>query len=204
MLRTYRQQRRHGIAAVELAIVLPFLLVLLLGLWEVGRVVMVHNVMTNAAYEGGRLAATGGFFSSTNYNDPTSGQQMTLQYSQDSSGNPIPYDVQKRVLVYLQASGLSTNGVTVTVTNVAQNWSGTYTGGSSPSGSSSGSNDPAAAATQLDHLQVTVQVPYTSIRWSTLGPFIPSTTTLSATVDWYSLRNAPVTVPTTLPQQPSS
>jgi Flp pilus assembly protein TadG len=192
------------VAAVELAIVMPFLVTLLLGLWEVGRVVMVQNVMTNAAYEGGRLAASGGFFSSTNYNDTISGQTIPLTYSLDSSGNPIPYDVQKRVLTYLQASGLSTEGTKVTVKNIAEGWSGTYTGGASPSGSSTGSYDPAAAASQLDHLQVTVQVPYTSIRWSTLGPFIPSTTMLSVTVDWYSLRDMPVTVPTTLPQQPAS
>jgi hypothetical protein len=188
---------------VELAIVMPFLVFLLLGLWEVGRVLMVQNIMTNAAYEGGRLASSGGFFSSANYNDPTSGQQMTLLYSQDSSGNPIPYDVQKRVLTYLKAEGLSTQGVQITVTNISQNWSGTYTGGTSASGSSSGTNDPAAAASQMDHLQVNVQVPYSSISWSTLGAFIPNSTTLSVTVDWYSLRNSPVSVPTTLPQQPS-
>jgi Flp pilus assembly protein TadG len=204
MLRRGRRKQRHGIAAVELAIVMPFLVFLLVGLWEVGRVLMVHNLMTNAAYEGGRLASSGGFFSSSNYDDPTTLEQINLQYSEDNSGNPIPYDVQKRVLVYLQAAGLRTDNVQVTVNNLSEGWSATYTGGSSASGSSSGSYDPAAAATQLDHIQVTVQVPYNSIRWCTLGTFVSSGTTLTATTDWYSLRNAPLAVSTTLPQQPSS
>lgn len=50
---------RAGIAAVELAILLPFLLLLLIGLWEVGRMVEVQQLLTNAAREGGRQASTG-------------------------------------------------------------------------------------------------------------------------------------------------
>lgn len=49
---------RRGIAAVELAIFMPFLLFLLLGLWEVGRMVQVSQIVNNAAREGARKAST--------------------------------------------------------------------------------------------------------------------------------------------------
>lgn len=46
-------------AAVELAFILPVLLLLLVGLWEVGRMVEVNQLLMNAAREGGRQASTG-------------------------------------------------------------------------------------------------------------------------------------------------
>jgi len=51
--------RRRAAAAVELAAVLPILLILLLGIWEVGRVLHVRQVIENAAREGARHAASG-------------------------------------------------------------------------------------------------------------------------------------------------
>lgn len=52
-------RRRRGVAAVEFAIVLPVLILMLVGLWEVGRMVMVQQLLANAAREGGRAASTG-------------------------------------------------------------------------------------------------------------------------------------------------
>jgi Flp pilus assembly protein TadG len=52
-------QRRRGVAIVELALVLPILLVLLLGIWEVGRLVQISQIVNNAAREGARKASTG-------------------------------------------------------------------------------------------------------------------------------------------------
>jgi Flp pilus assembly protein TadG len=54
-----RFQRRRGVATVELAVVLPFLLILLLGIWEVGRLVQISQIVNNAAREGARKASTG-------------------------------------------------------------------------------------------------------------------------------------------------
>jgi Flp pilus assembly protein TadG len=192
-----RRSQRFGVAAVELAVLMPFLVALLIGLWELGRYLMVMNVLENAAREGARLSSTGSFFSSNNYNDTVTGQQMTLIYSEDSSGNPIPFDVQKRVQVYLQAAGLSTTGATIKVENLNQNWSGTY-----PGSTSTGSYDPAAAASQLDHLRVTVNMPYSTVQWSAIGMFVSNSATLIATADFYSMRNVPFTVSTTIPQKP--
>ena len=52
-------RRRRGAVAVEAAFVLPVALVFLFGIWEVGRLVQVYQVLYNAAREGARLAAGG-------------------------------------------------------------------------------------------------------------------------------------------------
>ena len=47
MTRNYRQCcRRRGAAAVEFALVLPFLLALMLGIWELGRMVEVQQILS--------------------------------------------------------------------------------------------------------------------------------------------------------------
>jgi Flp pilus assembly protein TadG len=52
------QQRRAGIAATELAVVAPFLVTVVLGMFEVGRGVMIKDVLTNAARKGCRTGVT--------------------------------------------------------------------------------------------------------------------------------------------------
>lgn len=57
---------RRGVAAVETAVVLTFILVpLLIGIWEMGRVVQVQQIVANAAREGARLAAQARTINST-------------------------------------------------------------------------------------------------------------------------------------------
>jgi Flp pilus assembly protein TadG len=90
----HRPERRAGAAAVEFAFTAPLLLVLLIGLWEVGRMVEAQQVLDNAAREGARQGSTG---------------QRSLT------------EVQNTVTNYLSAAGFSTTGVSVTVTNVTQN-----------------------------------------------------------------------------------
>ena len=53
------QTRRRAVAAVELAVCLPLLLIIVTGIWEVGRMVQVQQLMANAAREGGRQASAG-------------------------------------------------------------------------------------------------------------------------------------------------
>lgn len=59
-----RQQRRHhhrrGAAVVEMALVLPILVAVVLGVVEFGRSMMVGQVVSNAARVGARLAVTEG------------------------------------------------------------------------------------------------------------------------------------------------
>ncbi|HVW37129.1 MAG TPA: TadE/TadG family type IV pilus assembly protein [Pirellulales bacterium] len=51
--------KRRGAAAVEAAVCFPLLLTFLLGVWEVGRMAQVQEVLSNAAHEGARLASMG-------------------------------------------------------------------------------------------------------------------------------------------------
>jgi len=50
---------RLGAATVEFAFLAPLLLVVVLGIWELGRMVEVQQIISNAAREGGRQASTG-------------------------------------------------------------------------------------------------------------------------------------------------
>jgi Flp pilus assembly protein TadG len=85
--RSFRTPRR-GVAAVEFALLSPFLVFLLIGLWEVGRMIEINQILSNAAREGARQAATG----------------------LDSSSQ-----VQAVVTSYLQAAGVPNGNANVTV-----------------------------------------------------------------------------------------
>jgi Flp pilus assembly protein TadG len=51
------QTRRRGVAAVELAVISPFLAVLVLGMIEMGHALMVKETLSDAAQKACRLAA---------------------------------------------------------------------------------------------------------------------------------------------------
>jgi Flp pilus assembly protein TadG len=194
-------RRRRGIAAVEVAVVLPVLLALLLGIWEVGRVFSVQNILDNAAREGARLTSTAAYWASNNHTDPSTSATTTLP----SPSTNADYEVQKKVLTYLSTAGLDTSQVTVTVQNLGQtgkvkSWSYTYPVPTSGSGNTG--SDPGAVADQLDHLRVTVTIPYSSVRWTPTSLFVSSSTVLTATSDWYSMRNVPLSISTTIPSKP--
>jgi Flp pilus assembly protein TadG len=53
------RDRRHGVAAVEFAVCLPVMFVILFRLWEAGRMAEVQNVAWSSAREGARDAAEG-------------------------------------------------------------------------------------------------------------------------------------------------
>jgi len=55
---TFHRPARPGQSAVELAITLPILLLLMLGLVNLGIVMHAQIVLTNAAWEGARAGAT--------------------------------------------------------------------------------------------------------------------------------------------------
>lgn len=59
MIRPQRDPGRSGVAAVELAVMLPVLMMVLVGLWDVARAVQVKQVLSNATREGARQASTG-------------------------------------------------------------------------------------------------------------------------------------------------
>ena len=55
-MRASRPRYRRGVAAVEFAIVSPFLILLIFGIIEFGRAIMVQQVLTSASREGARRA----------------------------------------------------------------------------------------------------------------------------------------------------
>jgi Flp pilus assembly protein TadG len=73
---------------VEFAVVLPVIVAVLLGIWEVGRMLEVKEILCNAASVGGRTA---------------------------SSGLNTAAQVQTAVTNYLVLAGIPTQNVTVTV-----------------------------------------------------------------------------------------
>ncbi len=52
----HRGKRRRGAAVVEFAVVAPVFFILVFGMIEYGRAVMVEQILTNAAREGARVA----------------------------------------------------------------------------------------------------------------------------------------------------
>ncbi|HJT34027.1 MAG TPA: TadE/TadG family type IV pilus assembly protein [Pirellulales bacterium] len=82
---------RRGAVAVEAAFVLPLLVLLLFGAWEVGRYLDAAQIAANACREGGRQASTG--------------LKSAAQ-------------IQANVLEYLSANNVSTSGATAQVANL--------------------------------------------------------------------------------------
>jgi Flp pilus assembly protein TadG len=56
ILRTGRAGRARGQALVEFALVIPIFILILLAVFDLGRLILVSNSLTNAAREGARLA----------------------------------------------------------------------------------------------------------------------------------------------------
>jgi Flp pilus assembly protein TadG len=102
---------------------------------------------------------------------------------QASTARKTAAQVQQDVLNYITLRGFSTAGATVTVTNLT----------------SSARSDP-TAANQMDHFRVTLTYPFANVRWVLLSS-ITNITTLSASSDWYSMVDLPVTVSNTIPVQ---
>ncbi len=96
------KRRRRAAAAVEMAVLAPLLITVLLGIWEVGRMIEVQQLVNNAAREGARKAAVGSMI------DPTTG----------SSKNITASDVTTTVTTYLTTNGVNTTGITVTYSNL--------------------------------------------------------------------------------------
>lgn len=84
--------RRRGVAAVEFAFVMVFIFVpVIFGVWEVGRLVQIQQIVCNSVREGARAASTG-------------------EYSNSQ--------VQTVVTNYLTNAGISSANVVVTVADL--------------------------------------------------------------------------------------
>ena len=161
---------RPGVAAVEMGFTfMVFLAPLMIGIWEVGRMVQVQQIVSNAAREGARLAGQG----------TTIRSDGTITQIQTSTGTPNVRDV---VYQYLLASGLT--GLTLSDIEVLF----AFTGGSGTEPYQGIKNQP---------FSVTVRVKWEKVRWVNLGLINPGWITF--TVNWRMLVDDPFTVNETLP-----
>jgi len=88
--RTCRRNRR-GAAVVEFAVVAPVFFMLVFGMIEFGRAIMVQQILTNASREGARVAVL-------------------------DSATPTASVVSGKVTTYLQSAGISGGTVTISPT----------------------------------------------------------------------------------------
>lgn len=148
---------------------MPILLILMLGMWEVGRLVQITQVLANAAREGARYAAIG--------NLNISGVNTPITVAM----------VRQTVANYLSSAGLPTaaaNGAQTTLTNLSTNsWT-------DPSG---------AQPMDKFQVTVTIPsgTAFSSLQWTPLT--ITGINQLSASATWVSLVDSQVTVGTQLP-----
>lgn len=90
-MRVHRRSKRRAAASVEFAVCLPVLCTILLGVWDLGRLVEVNQLLNNATREGARHA---------------------------SSGSGSVSEVQDTVRNTLIRAGIDTNGLSVSVVNL--------------------------------------------------------------------------------------
>jgi len=178
-----RPQTRTGAAAVEFAVVLPLIFLLLIGTWEVARLVQVQAILTNAVREGARLAAQGEIINLTG--------DLTLIVVSDT--DPNTPDVATTVQNYVRnadpnykgGTGIATTGMVVTFTFLDS------------SGSPMNPGAQPWQATKGQRFRVTATLPYNNFRWTTLN--LLNVTQISASADWMSMVDDPFSMNTTLP-----
>src|SRR5262249_40199686 len=130
-------RRRRGIAAAEFAVLLPFLVAAVLGMVEIGRLVMVKDLLTNAARKGCRTGVTPG----KGYQDILNDVNNILT---DNNIPPSDATITIQVASYTGTSTTPSWGPPTTVT-----------GGS------------VFAPNALDQVSVKVSIPVTDVLWFT-------------------------------------
>lgn len=165
-----KSRRRRGVAAVEFAFVAPVMFIMILGLWEMGRMIQLQQTISNSAREGARLAAQSQTINSAG--NPT---QIMI-----NSGTP---NVKTAVVNYLKQAGLNVTDTDVTVAFAFV------------SGDTTKTEPYQGAKGQL--FTITVTVPITSLRWTSLT--LLGATQMSASVTWTCLVDDPFVIDPTIP-----
>jgi Flp pilus assembly protein TadG len=166
---------RRGVAAVEFAVLLVLLVPLIIGVWEVGRLVHVQQLVSNAAREGALVAAQG-----HTVNGSGSPTQIIV-----SSGTPNVRDAVYQYLVLAGLTNLRPEDVAVEFRFLAPRGDGV-----TPTEPYQGEkNQP---------FRVTVTIPWERVRWVNLG--IVNPTRVTFTVTWLMLTDDRFTVNETIPR----
>jgi len=111
--RPFPPRRQHGLAAVEFALLLPFLLMLLFGMIDVARALQANIIITNISREGANLVARGGVQLETGSQD--------IMYALMASAPPL--NVNQRGMMYItRVMGVVRNGVASSVVLDQYRW----------------------------------------------------------------------------------
>ena len=182
------KDRRRGIAAVEFAFCLPLFVLIISGLWEVGRITEVQQIMWNCGRETARDASLG----QDNLQTVANNLVTYLQAAEPTAfGQGHTTSLQAPVIT-LPAN---TTGYTCWDTTTNQElFTLTFTDFTNTS-----ITDPTAMK-QLDRFEIGVSVPYANIAWSPLAQ-ITGVSRLSIAVDWASMVDSPFQIAPYLPAQ---
>jgi Flp pilus assembly protein TadG len=176
------------VATVEFALCMPVIVTALLGIWEVGRIAQLSNVMWNGAREAARDASLGQDNLQTVANnllsylqsamptafgqgDNTTMQAPTFTLPANTTGYTCWDNTTNQELFTITFTDITTTTVT----------------------------DP-TAMTKLDHYQIGIQVPYSSVGWTALAQ-LTGVSRIYVTVDWACMRDAPFSISPVLPAQ---
>jgi len=184
-------RRRLASAAVELAVCLVPITVLLVGILEMGRCVQVSQVLTNAAREGARLAAQG-------VNVQTTGNFVYI-YTDPSSTlvpNTNPRYVSDLVKEYLTAAGVTNT------TGLRVEFKFLLPAAVPPTIMTVGTTDDSSRTdpwqgTKNDAFRLLVGLPYKNFQWTTINWF--NINELVHEVRWGMAVDDPLMVNTTIP-----
>lgn len=169
--------RRKAVAAVEFVFVLPLLLLLLVGIWELGRIIQVQTSLNNAARDGARLAAQANIVNST-------GANTQIRFN---TGTP---NIEGSIKAALTAAGITNQTGLVIELQFMEPASGT---GPAPTAVNA---DPYTGV-KNQRFRILVSLPYENVRWTTLSLINP--TTISTEIQWQCLVDDPFTVNTMMP-----
>ena len=175
-LHSLRSGQRRGVAAVEFAFCIPLLLLLLVGIWELGRIINVQITLNNAARDGARLGAQANIITA-------SGDYTRIKFN---TGTP---NINGAIRAYLQAAGITNlDGLDIQFQFVE-----TVAGGGDPNSTTA---DPYTGA-KNQRFRVRVSLPYDNVRWTSLS--LINVQTLTAEAYWQCFVDDPFTVNTPLP-----
>lgn len=173
--------RRGGTAAVECGVVLTFVMVpLMIGIWEIGRLVFCQQVVVTACREGARLAAQGRTVNS-------SGSPTEIRIA---SGTP---NVKETVYFALETGGLPGLGRSYVMGRTQFRFMAPYVKASPYD------PDPTEPfeAQKGQRFQVSLSLEWSKLRWINLG--ILSPTEVFYQVEWAVLVDDPFDITTQLP-----
>jgi hypothetical protein len=188
MNRTSVKGKRHGVAAVELAVLMVPLLILFLCVIELGRLIQVDQLITNAAREGARMAAQGVsvqvigdfVYVYTDHNSPAAPNT-----TQTASNSLYLKDI---VITYLNTCGVNN------VTNLNVEFS--FLQPLAYTTDDTTRTDPWQGQ-KGDIFRVKVTLPYDDFRWTKIAWF--NVQSISEQVKWGMLADDPFTVNTAIP-----